>query len=255
MKLISLLFSFQKAKLFQYFKRLMEYPFHKPFFTDVRGLPPARFLNFCFSLQRKASLLTRPVPGMGSESVGPKGHIGFCLPVFRSRAPGPAEHEKNQESCILIPSRPGPKGSLFPYTCRRISGGASTQYRVDRAGFEPAAPEGNGFTVRLRNPVCISVDRAVRELPRPAFFVFSFFGLLKASLQLQPCARDGIRTSTAAMTHGFSLTVFRFRAPGPEVLEKGRSFRPSRHGRRDLYSTAPAKVPPAGVEPAKDPDS
>ena len=255
MKLISLLFSFQKAKLFQYFKRLMEYPFHKPFFTDVRGLPPARFLNFCFSLQRKASLLTRPVPGMGSESVGPKGHIGFCLPVFRSRAPGPAEHEKNQESCILIPSRPGPKGSLFPYTCRRISGGASTQYRVERAGFEPEAAKGNGFTVRLRNPVCISVDRAVRELPRPAFFVFSFFGLLKASLQLQPCARDGIRTSTAAMTHGFSLIVFRFRAPGPEVLVKERILSPSRPGRKGTSFLSPAKVPPAGVEPAKDPDS
>jgi hypothetical protein len=39
-------------------------------------------------------------------------------------------------------------------------------------------------------------------------------------LQLQPCARDGIRTSTAAMTHGFSLTVFRFRTSGLQCRRK-----------------------------------
>ena len=108
-------------------------------------------------------------------------------------------------------------------------------YIVDRAGFEPAAPEGNGFTVRLRKPVCISVDRVVRGLPPARFFVFSFFGLLKASLPLQPCARDGIRNRTAAMTNGFSLTVFRFRAPGPAVQEKCRILSLSRPDGKELH--------------------
>jgi hypothetical protein len=49
LKLISLLFSFQKAKLFQYFKRLMEYPFHKPFFTDsCQGASPGPLFEFLF---------------------------------------------------------------------------------------------------------------------------------------------------------------------------------------------------------------
>lgn len=55
--------------------------------------------------------MTRPVPGMGSESVGPKGHIGFCLPVFRSRAPGPAEYEKNPASSSL--PAPGQRDLYF----------------------------------------------------------------------------------------------------------------------------------------------
>ena len=189
MKLISLLFSFQKAKLFQYFKRLMEYPFHKPFFTDVRGLPLARFLNFCFSLQRKASLLTRPVPGMGSESVGPKGHIGFCLPVFRSRAPGPAEYEKNPASSSL--PAPGQRDLYFLTPAGVSPAGQARSIESTEQDSNLQRPKATDLqSACVIQFAYLSIERS-GSFPGPLFLYFRFLGCLKLLCSYSPVPGTG----------------------------------------------------------------
>ena len=198
-------------------------------------------------------MLTRPVPGMGSETVGPKGHIGFCLPVFRSRAPRPAEYEKNPASSSL--PAPGQRDLYFLTPAGVSPAGQARSIESTEQDSNLQRPKATDLqSACVSQFAYLSIERS-GEFPQPAFLIFIFHSYVQLLCRHSRMPGTGFEPVCPLGLMAFSLTVSVFVHPACNAGKETLILSPSRPGRKGTSFLSPAKVPPAGVEPAKDPDS